>query len=1180
MKLTRYYTPNHSKAFLICLTILISFHLFGQSNENYVISYTAREAISGDLTGKSKEQVAETYQYMDGLGRSKQTVSRRASPLGKDVIAPFQYDQFGRQTVKHLPYVKSTSTTGGFQSNWTAEIASFYSASGDNIADETTYYYSESDLEPSPLNRLENALGPGSAWRSPDKPVNYSYRNNTSGDEVKLLKSTPSSVTYTDYPTGKLYVTQILDENGRGKTVEFMDKQGKVILKEVENNNYFLKTYYIYNDFGQLSFVVQPAGIKEIEDNSDWSLLNVETFRKKWMFCYKYDDRQRMIAKRVPGSDWTYMVYDERDRLVLTQSGNERRKSVVSEDIELEFYDGQSYLVTGSNNSITLKPGFAFAASDSRDFIATTNESSFTDDDQWLFTKYDELNRPVLTGLVEIDGKDHDALQNEVTTTHSTVKYDISGANDEGYETTSFPGQQSYEVLTATYYDNYDFKADGHWGLSGSCPTSLTTANPLCTPRNQVTGSKIKVIGGGFLESFTFYDDRYRVVKTIEENHLGGKETISTEYYNAVSPLVSKTTRDHSGPTAKEIIEEYTYDHMDRVKTIKTTIGSDISTITNTYNEIGELITKDLSGAQTVDYEYNIRGWLRKINGGTSFSGNDRFGMELKYNNAPNAQYNGNIGQMLWKTTGGGLNANQQDYKYTYDSINRIKSATYSSSTLNNHFNVSDISYDLNGNIQTLTRKLSNTSVDILDYDYLNGNQLSSVDDTGTSALFEDGASEEHEYVYDANGNMIRDLNKEIININYNHLNLPELVKFSDDTEVEYTYDASGRKLSMMVDDGSPETTHYVGGIHYTNTTIKFVQVPDGRYLFGTDEYEYHLTDHLGNVRATVDKDGIVQQRDDYYPFGLTFNSNTPSTPNLYKYNGKEEQEETGWLDYGARMYDGILGRWHVIDPLTENFYSISAYTYVANNPIYFVDPNGMFMARYNWKTGTYFKDGEQISHGDFLSTLSKNDIENDAEKVVGMLTKLMKNLGAAKGEVDFKNDFIPKEAEQNIHDIESESVHRYPTHNTIEPQKPSSDMSSYEHGTDVTSVFSGERGDNVEGSVTLVFINPTSSRNRDIRTANWRQGPSRINKFGGKSNEVYYGYAITYWSSSGTHQIAGLIFSSFEKRKAYISNTYDRIRLSTYTKYYNDYIGGNATSEQRKKYNRYVNKKYTEINY
>ena len=146
--------------------------------------------------------------------------------------------------------------------------------------------------------------------------------------------------------------------------------------------------------------------------------------------------------------------------------------------------------------------------------------------------------------------------------------------------------------------------------------------------------------------------------------------------------------------------------------------------------------------------------------------------MELKYNNAPNAQYNGNIGQMLWRTTGGGLNAGEQEFQYDYDDLNRILSATYNSdgTTYDNHFNVSGISYDPNGNILGLTRKLDGADADILDYDYLHGNQLSSVDDASTSALFEDGASEDHEYVYDANGNMIRDLNKEIININYNYL--------------------------------------------------------------------------------------------------------------------------------------------------------------------------------------------------------------------------------------------------------------------------------------------------------------------------------------------------------------------------------------------------------------------------
>ena len=542
-------------------------------------------------------------------------------------------------------------------------------------------------------------------------------------------------------------------------------------------------------------------------------------------------------------------------------------------------------------------------------------------------------------------------------------------------------------------------------------PTTLTTANPLCTPRNLVTGSKIRVIGGGFLESFTFYDDRYRVVKTIEENHLGGKETISTEYYNAVSPLVSKTTRDHSGPTAKEIIEEYTYDHMDRVKTIKTTIGSDISTITNTYNEIGELITKDLSGAQTVDYEYNIRGWLRKINGGTSFSGNDRFGMELKYNNAPNAQYNGNIGQMLWKSIDNSSDTYDSDQGYTfeYDGLSRLKKAVYTGSGAN-YFSVGGddngkIRYDLNGNIASLSRNQhvkfysstgavswSSRQIDNISYNYLTGNQLNEVadlstdteiidkragkpDDTVKDLGFTDGADEVNEYVYDANGNMMRDLNKDVININYNFLNLPELVKFGDGKEVTYTYDATGKKLKMEVSTGN--TTHYVNGIHYTGTAIQFVQVPEGRYSFVTSAYEYDLKDHLGNVRVTVDKDGIVQQRDDYYPFGGTFNSYTSGTKNNYLYQSKEEQEELDTYDFHARMYDPMLGRTWQIDPMSDLFYDHSPYSWVKNNPLLRIDPTGMTDFTFDKKSGEVSQVGEANDEPDrILRTNRKGEVK------------------------------------------------------------------------------------------------------------------------------------------------------------------------------------------------------------
>ncbi|MGJ3235689.1 RHS repeat domain-containing protein [Marivirga sp.] len=115
---------------------------------------------------------------------------------------------------------------------------------------------------------------------------------------------------------------------------------------------------------------------------------------------------------------------------------------------------------------------------------------------------------------------------------------------------------------------------------------------------------------------------------------------------------------------------------------------------------------------------------------------------------------------------------------------------------------------------------------------------------------------------------------------------------------------------------------------------------PEGQYDFGSDQYHFNLTDHLGNVRAVVNEAGTVLQREDYYPFGLTFNSS--GNVSDYKYNGKEEQEETGWLDYHARQYDPALGRMLSIDPLADMMTSHNPYHYTYNNPLNFTDPTGM----------------------------------------------------------------------------------------------------------------------------------------------------------------------------------------------------------------------------------------------
>nr|WP_238354341.1 RHS repeat-associated core domain-containing protein [Fulvivirga marina] len=91
--------------------------------------------------------------------------------------------------------------------------------------------------------------------------------------------------------------------------------------------------------------------------------------------------------------------------------------------------------------------------------------------------------------------------------------------------------------------------------------------------------------------------------------------------------------------------------------------------------------------------------------------------------------------------------------------------------------------------------------------------------------------------------------------------------------------------------------------------------------------------------------EGNVVQKDDYYPFGLQFNSwnRVTTKPNKHLYNGKELQTDLGlnWYDYGLRFYDPVLGRWPVIDPLADEFHSWSSYNYTFNNPVRFTDPDG-----------------------------------------------------------------------------------------------------------------------------------------------------------------------------------------------------------------------------------------------
>jgi len=134
--------------------------------------------------------------------------------------------------------------------------------------------------------------------------------------------------------------------------------------------------------------------------------------------------------------------------------------------------------------------------------------------------------------------------------------------------------------------------------------------------------------------------------------------------------------------------------------------------------------------------------------------------------------------------------------------------------------------------------------------------------------------------------------------------------------------------------------------ITYTDHGVSF---PQG-------EAEFHLRDHLGNTRIVLEEDENNTYSEthiaDYYPFGMEIqrgagHTQPPANNNLsnrYLYNGKELQDDFGlnWYDYGARMYDPTLGRFHTVDPWAEKYAFQSPYVYAANNPIRYIDWMGL----------------------------------------------------------------------------------------------------------------------------------------------------------------------------------------------------------------------------------------------
>ena len=226
---------------------------------------------------------------------------------------------------------------------------------------------------------------------------------------------------------------------------------------------------------------------------------------------------------------------------------------------------------------------------------------------------------------------------------------------------------------------------------------------------------------------------------------------------------------------------------------------------------------------------------------------------------------------------------------------------------------------------------------------------------------------------------------------NYNALNLLSVVKENNAVKASYRYLADGTKTSVR--NGNGNTGYdYEGSFVYTVTnnipTLEAAHFVDGQ-LKATG-VNYTLTDHLGSVRALVDANGTLLEQNDYYPFGSQHvNASYASSDNRYTFSGKESQDllDLNTYDFGARMYDGNTARWATVDPLCEDYYSLSLYNYCGSNPVINIDVVGTFASPYYDFSGNFLGVDEFGFTGDIYITTADAFKESSNNKIADSKT-------------------------------------------------------------------------------------------------------------------------------------------------------------------------------------------------
>lgn len=970
---------------LIHLLCLLPVMVMAQTNtQNYLKTLTYRLPTTTSDATKAQSDIT----YYDGIGRPVQQISGQSSATGKDIYTHIEYDGLGRQVKSYMPFPATTNNLAFVDGpSLKTNTLNYYNTAAFG---NTSNPYSETVFEVSPMGRVIKEAAPGDDWKvgsSTDHTVKTDYMTNTD-TEVKKMKAIAGTLTngvYSvsfnssgNYSAGQLYKTVSKNENwtsGTDNTTEvFKDKEGRIILSRTYDGTIVYNTYYVYDQYGNLSYVLPPA------------TEGTTTYLSELCYQYKYDTRNRVVEKKMPGKQWEFIVYDKADRPVATGPA-------------LSPFGGTSQ--------------------------------------GWLITKYDTNGRIAYTGWYAaptFTSATRNAMQNN---TFSNVKMSTTPIVINGVSVNylnSFP--TSMDVLSVNYYDNYIFTTapTPTATIAGQDVQTNVTGLPIASWTRVLTAQS-DVLG---TTTYIYYDKKNRPIRTMTENYLSGNTMTDSNYdFDGSLVYTSELHRRTHNDTDIETRQDFTYTAQDRLQTHSHKINNLTPQIlsNNTYNELGQLTSQLVGGTgatgtvvQGIDYKYNVRGWLTDINNVDGFSGQsgiptDLFAYRISYNSVNDdidgnikAQYNGNIAETYWRSYSDDV---LRKYSYKYDKQNRLNKAFYQKfedyQTYLGSYD-EEVTYDKNGNIKTLKRNgavddySTNVAIDDLTYSYTTGsNKLSKIVDGSPSPQgFKDiNDSSNSDYTYDVNGNIKTDKNKGITSITYNHLNLPVEIVFNNSKtdKIIYLYDAAGAKIQKTLSEGQNSFyIDYLGGYQYKNATLQFFSTGAGyaeRTLVGGSgaySYVFQYQDHLGNVRMNFAagkyaNTAVVKEENNYYPLGLkhqNYNmtyleyqdiegelelyppvSSTTKLKYNYRYNAQEFEGSLGlnMNEMDFRQYDPAIGRFVAIDALAPMSSSMSPYHFAKNNSVFFSDPSGL-----DPSIGTLIQNLANSSFGEVTTWFNDNN--------------------------------------------------------------------------------------------------------------------------------------------------------------------------------------------------------------